>query len=495
MLITGQPGSSPVTRVSPPKASTPRTPGGRPSRQELVAAADQARAAADQARAVAAVLDRVAASSGSSEGSPLLIHSASFKLNKYWYGLYAVPVIALGLQAFLVRHTLRHAEKAPLNWFSSDTASAFVGGVSELGPVLFGLRTLHRFFLQAQLDPETTRKQLHPWKPVLLTLTGLVSMMYMVETIINTGFLADATKEVPPLKIFLAAVTVLSAVITNTINLFMKSKQADCPRMANYQSLMHKRYLASEDKVVAATINAILNLNTIDDQEKISRILLVRTTSAADLSSVGQKKWSFESSYLVWAVFFGFAFFQYGPPGPKAWHCLASGLDNTACGETITLDAYLQLQDFGYGLGAVMGITSTAANSYIWRRTASQVQDAWEHADGISRAAALLFLGFSMLLTYAQVTANEPLKSAAGDQVIGIILPLLSGGLSFISYMGVFNTDSFRAFTKKIRVGCGIAAAPDETQQSVMQKMSELLERAEAEPEMLVAAAPSMGAA
>jgi len=344
---------------------------------------------------------------------------------------------------------------------------------------------LHRFFLQLQLDPEATRKQLHPWKPALLTLTGLVSMMYMVETIIYTDFLAEATEKVPPLKYFLAAITVLSAVMTNTINLFMKSKKADCPRMANYQALVHKRYLASEDAGIADNLAKILASDLTTDPQKVNQILMMRTISTASLGDEGEKKWSFESSYLVWAVFFGFAFFQYGPPGPKAWHCLASGLDEGACGKTITLDAYLRPQDFGYGLGAVMGVASTAANSFIWRRTASQVQDAWEHADGISRTAALLFLGFSMVLTYAQVTANEPLKSAVGDQIVGIALPILSGGLSFISYMAVFNTDAFRAFTKKIRVGCGIVEAPNETQQAVMQEMSELLERAEEQPSIL----------
>lgn len=484
-------GSDGVTPASRSRSGSAAALAAVHSAEAARSAAAAAAHSAEAARlAVAAVMQNEDAGR-MEEGNPaqplLAVPSSPFKLHRAWYVLYGVPVIALGLQAFLALHTLRNAKKAPLNWFSSDNASAVVAGFSELGPILFALRTLHRFFLQVQLDPETTKKQLHPVKPLFLTLAGLVSMMYMVETILDTGFLLEATDAFPPLMYGLAAITVLSAVITNTINLYMRSKKDDCPRMANYQALIHKRQLASEDEEVARSLNQILKGDTLP-QDKISLILLQQNPSVVDLGAAAEKKWSFENSYVVWVIFFGFAFFQYGPPGPKAWHCLSNNLDSAACSKTITLDAYLRPQDFGYGAGALMGVVSTAANSYIWRKTASQVKDAWDHADGISRGLALVFLGFSMVLTYAQVTANEPLKSSAGDQVIGIILPLLSGGLSFISYMGVFNTDAFKGFTRQIRVGCGVVEAPSAEQSQAMQGMNTLLEEAESNPSILAPA-------
>lgn len=416
--------------------------------------------------------------------------AAAPSFNRAWYFLHLIPIFAIVPQAWLTYHKLSTTKDGFLGNFNSDAAATSMAAFGVLSPVVFAEWSIFRFLRLLKLDSASVRDQLRPWMPLFLVPAAFVSMMFTTEAFQDDA-LVVAAKEAPFLMYLCMAMAACSSILTNTVNLFIKPDKSH--RFKRLTDLEHLAFLAGNDDTVAA--DAQSHFTAQEGQALVSSLLedpspaVVPAVSSASLprlirqdTQAPTRSECFSSSKPAWVAFSFIAFFQFGLAGMKAYNCLSSGFQQDECTKAITLDTYLDLKHYGYGFAAFMGLESTIVNAYIWRRTCSDARVAYHYSNKSSIALAALMWAFSVVFTFAQISANKPLKSESLDNAIALAVPLFSAGLTFLSFLLLCN-----AARKLLPWTCSKLS---ETQQAVQSRFASLFDGIKKNPCCLDPAKP-----
>lgn len=401
-------------------------------------------------------------------------------INRAWYLLHLIPLFALLPQAWLTFNKLSTTESGFLANFNSKAVATSMAAFGVISPVVFAQWSIFRFLRLLKLDSPTVRAQLRPWKAASLVPAAFVSMMFTTEAF-QDGVLADIAQDAPYFMYFCMAMAASSSVLTNTINLFMKPDESK--RFDRLERLEHAAFDAGNDQSYATQLREDFNVNTgtrliktLLEEPEPGVVAMVGRYKRQDSQAPIRNK-CFSESYAAWASFSFIAFFQFGLAGMKAYNCLSSGFKMAECTKAITLDAYLEPKHYGYGFAWLMGLESTIVNAYIWRRTCSDARKANHYSNKSSIALASVMLVFSVVFTFAQISANKPLKNQSLDNAIALAVPLFSAGLTFLSFLLLCD-----AARKLLPWTC---AQKTEDQQSVQSSFSDLFKEIKADPSLL----------
>ncbi len=351
------------------------------------------------------------------------------------YLIFAIPFVVFGSQ-----YRLTYNMPLIKTWdaYYRIPASIF----STLPTILFASWNMYRLRRAFLLAPKETSKQLFTDEKWLINPWFACAMPAM--------FVSALVEREAQNNLAYWAVALFSSICTNLTTMAHKPKRIQ--RLRNMAHLEKVMAAVDDNELLKTDLNTLIgegSYKDVDDNTKLDYIL----NAATRKDCVADEEQITPLSKLDMVALFFFvavATFQYVVPGAKAMHCMAAGLDLTACREPITFEDLPH--SWHYMLGAVFfGGASSIVNGFILRRAFTLADEALQGTHVSQKAAAGVLSVFSFVFTAAIIYANEPTSVKAVNYTAMGLVPTFSMGLTFLSFLMLCKAAKtvFGCFEKK----------------------------------------------